>query len=602
MASKTIDLNRSGTSGTYIIGKIVCDATADYDLNNSDVTCRIFVRKDNDSTQLTVKTGGTWSYNMTINGKAFSGTVKKDVLLDWVLLATVSVSDIAHNDDGTKSIAVSGWVTAPTTSVVAGHKTSGSGTFTLDTVPRASSITSAGNATLGSVCNVKWTPASASFRYKLKFSIGSWSHTTDVIHPNSKSSYTYDDCVIPLDAANQIPGKTGQMTVTLYTYSDAAGTKQVGSASSKTFTATVPDNDDTRPKVGMVLSPVSTLSAPFNSLYIQGKSKVKAALSPRTEFGASVAETNITVSGTVYEAPYETGFLSQVGEYSIKATVKDSRGHYGTATEKITVIPYSSPKLQPVAGESNIVAARCDANGNLSDSGTYLKIKAKLSYEKVMSDGVQNNHGKIQFRYRAEDAASYSDWQTILDTRTSDNNEIITGALLSGTLSVQDNYQIQVRATDNLEVSNPVTLYTPSENVYMDRPAGGKSMGLGGYSSGDGNLDVYWRTKARGGLSLYSETGEEMDMNSILPLPRGQLGEGWNPDSIADGVHVFRTSYPLKDSSGNVLMYNGALIQMPASIDGSVLVQIALSVDNGRNPIYRLKWYSSWSSWVSFKI
>lgn len=602
MASKTIDLNRSATSGTYIIGQIVCDATADYDLNNSDVTCRIFVRKDNDSTLLTVKTGGTWSYNMTINGKAFSGTVKKDVLLDWVLLATVSVSDIAHNDDGTKSIAVSGWVTAPSTSVVAGHKTSGSGTVTLDTVPRASTITSAGNATLGSVCNVKWTPASASFRYKLKFSIGSWSYTTDVINPNSKSSYTYDDCVIPLAAANQIPGKTGQMTVTLYTYSDAAGTKQVGSASSKTFTATVPDNDDTRPKVGMVLAPVSTLSAPFDSLYIQGKSKVKATLTPRAEFGATVAATSITVSGTVYEAPYETGYLSQAGEYSIKATVKDSRGHYGTANEKITVIPYSSPKVQAVTGESNVVAARCDADGNLSDSGTYLKIKAKLSYEKVMSDGVQNNHGKIQFRYRAEGAASYSDWQTILDTRSVDSIEVITGALLNGTLSVQTNYQIQVRAVDNLEVSNPVTLYAPSEEVYMDRPAGGKSMGLGGYSSGDGNLDVYWRTKARGGLSLYSETGEEMDLNSILPLPRGQLGEGWNPNSIADGVHVFRTAYPLKDSSGNVLVYNGALIQMPASIDGSVLIQIALSVDSGRNPIYRLKWYSNWSDWVSFKI
>ena len=243
MANKTIELNRSVSSGTYIIGKIVCDATADYELNNSDVTCRIYVRKDNDDTLLTIKTGGTWAYSMTINGKTFSGTVKKDVLLDWVLLATVSVSDIAHNDDGTKSITVSGSVTAPSTSVVAGQKTSGSGTVTLDTVPRASTIESAGAVTLGNSCNVKWTPASASFRYKLKFSIGSWSHTTDAIHPDRKYLYTYDGYSISLDAANQIPGKTGTMTVTLYTYSDAAGTKQVGSTSSTTFTVTVPETD-----------------------------------------------------------------------------------------------------------------------------------------------------------------------------------------------------------------------------------------------------------------------------------------------------------------------------------------------------------------------
>lgn len=601
MASKTIEFNKSATSDTYIIGKIVCDSTADYDLNNSDVTCRIFVRKDNDSTQLTIKTGGTWSYSMTINGKTFSGTAKKDVLLDWVLLATVSISDIAHNDDGTKSIAVSGWVTAPSTSVTAGHKTSGSGTFTLDTVPRASTIASAGDVTLGNACNVKWTPAATSFRYKLKFATGNWSYTTGAIHPNKKSLYTYDGYAIPLDVANQIPNKTGKITVTLYTYSDAAATKQVGSASSASFTATVPDVEDTQPKVGMILSPVSTLSAPFDSLYIQGKSKVKAVLNIDAEFGASVVASNVTVAGIAYESPYESGYLTQVGELTVKGMAKDSRGHYGTAYEKITVIPYSSPKVQAVSGESNVVVARCDSNGNLSDSGTYLKIKAKLSYEKVMSDGVQNNHGKIQFRYRAEGAA-YSDWQTILDTRTTASNEITTGALLGGTLSVSANYQIQVRATDYLEVSSPVTLYTPSEDVYMDRPAGGKSMGLGGHSSGDGNLDVYWRTKARGGLSLFSETGEEMNMNSILPLPRGQLSEGWNPDSVKNGAHVFRTAYPLKDPSGNLLMYNGVLLQMPAVIDGSVLIQIAFSVDDGRNPIYRLKWYSNWSDWNSFKI
>ena len=91
-------------------------------------------------------------------------------------------------------------------------------------------------------------------------------------------------------------------------------------------------------------------------------------------------------------------------------------------------------------------------------------------------------------------------------------------------------------------------------------------------------------------------------MDNILPIPRGQLGEGWNPDSIPNGVHVFRTEYPLKNASGTLLMNNGTLIQMPATADRSVLVQIALSVDNGSNPLYRLKWYSNWSDWVSFKI
>ena len=601
MANKTIDFNKSATSDTYIIGKIVCDSTADYDLNNSDVTCRIFARKDNDSTLLTIKTGGTWGYSMTINGKTFTGTVKKDVLLDWVLLATVSVNDIVHNDDGAKSITVSGYVTAPSTSVVEGHKTSGSGTFTLDTVPRASAITSAGDVTLGNACNVKWTPASASFRYKLKFTIGSWSHTTDALHPNRKSLYTYDGYAIPLEAANQIPNKTGTMTVTLYTYSDAAATKQVGAASSETFTATVPENDDTRPVVKtMNISPISSLGAPFDALFLQGYSKVKAELEFDTKYNASVAASSITVEGSIYQYPYESTILNTPGKVSIKATAKDSRGYYGTNYREIEVIPYSKPYVKAMSGQSNVIAGRCDASGNMTDSGTYLKIKAKTVFSRVISDGVQYNFGKLKYRYRKE-GGTFSAWQTILDYKTDGSDDVITPPMLNGTLDIKVNYQVQIIATDELYESDPVTLSVPSDHVYMDRPPGGKSMGLGGYSTGDYILDVYWRTKARGGLSMFDQTGTEIPLDTTMPLPRGQIAEGWNPDALEGGVYVVAKNLALK-SGDTVIMYNGALIQMMGDAGGNVKIQLALPIDEGRNPMYRLCWYSNWSTWRALKL
>lgn len=601
MANKTIDLNRSASSGSYLVGKIVCDATADYERNNSDVTCRIYVRKDNDETLLTIKTGGTWTYSMSINGKAFSGTVKKDVLLDWVLLATVSISDIAHNDDGTKDIAVSGSVIGPNGTNFSGHKTTGGGTFTLDTVPRASAISSAGAVTLGNACNVKWIPASASFRYKLKFTIGSWSQTTDAIHPNVKSLYTYDGYVIPLDAANQIPGKTGTMTVTLYTYSDAAATKQVGGADSETFTVTVPETDDTRPTVKtMSVSPVSALSAPFNGLFIQGHSKVKATLEFETEYNASVAASNITVEGITYESPYESAILNKPGKVTVKATVKDSRGYYGTNYREIEVIPYSKPYVKAMSGQSNVVAGRCDASGNMTDSGTYLKIKAKTVFSKVISGDVQYNFGKLKYRYRIE-GGSFSAWQTILDYKTDGSDDVITPPMLNGALDIKANYQVQIIATDDLYESEPVTLSVPSDDVYMDRPAGGKSMGLGGYSTGDGTLDVYWKTKARGGLSVFDATGNEINLNSTMPIPRGQIAAGWDPNNLDGGIYVVAKNIALK-SGDTVIMYNGVLIQMMGDAGGNVKIQLALPIDENRNPMYRICWYSTWSTWRSLKL
>lgn len=471
---------------------------------------------------------------------------------------------------------------------------------TLPMIASASTISSASDVTIGNSCNVAWTPQAASFRYKLKFNIGNWEGWSDVIHPNRTTAYPYTGYQVPIEVANQFKTKTSKMTVTLYTYSDSNATKQIGSADTKEFTVTVPDNDDTKPTVSMSLSPASSLSAPFDSLYIQGKSKVQAALEFDTEYGATVADSNITVDGVVYGTPYESDYLTKAVELSVQGYVKDSRGHYNTTSQTITVIPYSKPVVQAASGESNIVAARCDANGKLTDSGTYLKIKAKLIYEKVMSGDVQNNFGKIQYRYRAE-GGSWSGWTTILDSTSSSDTEVTTGALLSGALSVKTNYQVQVQAVDNLTAeTTPVTLIVPSDDVYMDRPAGGYGMGLGGYCTGPNNFDVYWRTKARGGLSVFNEAGEELNLNSILPLPRGPLEDDWNPNDIANGVYEVST-YPLKDPMGNVLMETGILIQLSATTDGFVLLQMAFPTDTF-TPVYRIKFYTNWSDWLTFKI
>lgn len=510
MANKTIELNRSAASGTYIIGKIVCDATADYTLNNSDVTCRIYVRKDNDSTLLTVPTSGKWTYSMTVNGKAFSGTVSKDVLRDWVLLATVSVSDIAHDDDGTKSIAISGYVTPPSTSVVVGHKTSGSGTFTLDTVPRASTITSAGNITLGNACNVKWTPASASFRYKLKFSIGSWSYTTEAIHPNKKTAHTYTGYAIPLEAAKQITNsKLGTMTVTLYTYSDAAATKQVGSADSETFTVTVPDNSSTKPVVSMTLTPVGSLPSAFAGLYIQGKTKVKAALSAVGQYGASIKSYIMNVDGINYDSgdSYTSDYLSTYGSKTVTGHAKDSREITGSKSQNITVIAYSKPKI------TVSVCGRCDASGNLTDSGTYLKIKATRSYSTVISGGVQKNFCLIRYRYKAASAASYSAWTTILARDNLATNQVETGALLGGVLAVDTSYMVQVQAIDDIGEYAETTISISTDKVYMHRAK--NAIGLGKYCERENAVDSAWNFH----MNNHAITGLPMPVNDTDAVP-----------------------------------------------------------------------------------
>ena len=548
------------------------------------------------------QTGESWNgytrtakYYVSINGGAeteysVSYTLPKNTtqtIVDRTIVVT-------HKGDGTGTVSVRTWMD---TDISAGVVEKSS-TLTLTTIPRASAITSASNRTIGEACAVTWTPLSSDFTFKLNFSMGSWSHTTGVIRPSRTTQYTYTGYTLPLEAAYQLPNATtGTMKVILATYSDNDGKVQVGANASTTFTVNVPNNEKTQPTVStMSLSPSSSLASPYNGLYIQGHSKVKASLDFDTKYGASVVASSITVNGDSFASPYESGILSQSGKVTVKATVKDSRGYYGTNYQEIDVIPYSKPYVRAKSGESVVVVARCDASANFSDSGTYLKIKAKAVYSKI--NGF--NYGKIKFRYRKEGGA-YSAWQTILDCKADNSDEVITPPLLNGALDVTANYQVQIIASDDLYDSVPITIAIASDAVYMDRPAGGKSMGLGGYSSGDGNLDIHWKTKARGGLSLFDSKGDEIPLGSAMPLPRGQVAEGWNPDNLESGIYVVAKNIGLK-SGTTVIMYNGVLVQMPGDVGSNVKIQLALPIDEGRNPMYRLCWYSNWSTWRSMKL
>lgn len=523
----------------------------------------------------------------------------------WVDLKEGSV--VVNTGYGaTKNVTISSsWVMQSSSNSVgylphAGTAMTVNATVTLPMIASASTITSAADVVLGNNCSVTWTPMAASFRYKLKFSLGNWSYTTGAIHPNKTSAYTYTSYPIPMEVARQIiSGREGNMTATLYTYSDSGATAQIGTASSKTFKVSVPETEETKPTVDMKLSPVSSLAAPFNTMYIQGLSKVQAELTITTKLGATVSASNITVEGSVYASPYTSNVLSQSGEQDVKGQVKDSRGYYGTYYKTIMVIPYSKPKILAVKGESNVVVARCDADGNLSDSGTYLKIKARREYEKIVSNDVQNNFCKIQYRYKSEGDASYSSWVTILDSHSLSSDEVATGALLNGALAIDTNYVVQVRVIDDLGESAFVTQYVPSEKVYMDRPAGGKGMGLGGYCTADDQLDVYWKIKARAGLVCTNDTGEEINLSDIL-FPKAQVPDGWDPNAMNNGVYVVTSAKALKDPKTNaVLCYNGVFVQIQADVGGSVKLQLVFPTD-ALPPAYRLKWYSNWSDWTKF--
>ena len=425
-----------------------------------------------------------------------------------ILDTTVTVP---HKDDGSGTVTVATWMD---TDISAGVVEK-SQTLTLTTIARASSIDSAANVTLGNACSVRWTPRSSAFRYKLKFSYGSWAYTTGVIHPNKTSAYTYSGYVIPLEVANQMPNaRTGQMTVTLYTYSDSGATKQVGSATSKTFTVTIPDNNDTKPIVSMTLSPIGSLPDAFAGLYIQGLTRVKASLSATERYLSDIDSYLMWADGAYYDLmdDYTSDYFASSGSKTIYGYATDKRGHTGETSQKINVIPYSNPKLE------NTSAVRCDENGNASESGTYLKITAKRTYSQVVANNVQKNFCKIEYRC-LRGGYPTTDWATILDSKSISSDEITTGALLNGELSTQLTYVVHIRAIDDVGRYAETFITVPTETVYWHRDGERNALGLGKYNERDNAVDSAWDFYMNGN----KVTGLPTPENATDAVPLGFL-------------------------------------------------------------------------------
>lgn len=559
MATKTITLGKSASSGNYIQAKIDCYSSADYDTNKSNVTCKLYVRKDNDSMTLTIPTSGTWSYSLSINGRNFSGTVSKDVLLDWVLIATESVSGISHNSDGTKSITVSGSVTAPSGTTLAGHKSSGSGTAEMDTVPRASSIDSVSCASsyFNGKLTYKYTPQSSSFynRCNISLNLNGEFISVKTINLGQKSAaqqtatvtLTEDEQAI---IYNKLPNTSkGTLRFTFRTYSNSGYSSQVGDPVVKDITLYVPKNENTLPDPGATLSPVHSLSSDFAGMYVQGKSKVKATFAGKGRYGATIKSYSMSVEGKAYDSSdsYTSGYLSGYGTVSVKVTATDSRGYSNTVSKSIFVMAYTNPKV--IAHSSGgIICARCDADGNLSDSGTYLKVKARRSYSKCLdANGVQRNFCGIRVRYKTE-GGSYSSWKTLLAFTTLTTEEVNTGALYEGALLVTNTYIVQVDVVDTIGSHTSVTYTIPTDKVYLHKDGARNSMGIGKYVENDNMVDVAEdiTVKVRGNLQVGSRTISDTGWISLglsSEVAESALNTGRNGKGcfyrVIDGNHVY---------------------------------------------------------------
>lgn len=450
------------------------------------------------------------SHSGTIVGKtAFSGTGKPSTDWEYINSTGVEIGGVkykTYTDIGSGSVNVDCTDGLAKDIALTFKWSMPSGDSASYTPPAGTSRTVSVNATLPAIPRAS-QPSCITFPNNTR-DVGYFGDTIK-IHMNSKSSgFTHNvyysfgtktaqkiafdvvnnvDWNIPLDLIGELASdaKNGWGQIYVETYTDS-GTKYVGSKSCE-FSANVPDVEETKPKVTMILDPVGVLPPAFAGLYIQGLTKVKATLSASGEYGASISSYLMKIDNVLHDkdVAYTSSYLEGFGEKKVYGYATDSREHTGETFQTINVLPYSNPRLEDAS------AVRCDKNGNESESGTYLKISGKRNYSPCVLDGVQKNFCKIQYRY-SQDKVNYSEWVTILDYNDLSSDEVTTEPLCNGIISTEASYLVHIQAIDDVGKTADAFVTLQTEKVYMHRDGARNALGLGKYNERDNAVDSNW--------------------------------------------------------------------------------------------------------------
>lgn len=343
---------------------------------------------------------------------------------------------LTHNTDGSKSMTIK---------VEAGIynwaiNKSGSGTFTLDTIPRASTI-GASDANIGAKSTIVVTRKSTDYTHSIAYKFGDLTGyitaSGDVSATEVKFSDTSISWTIPAAFYAQIPNaKTGTCTLTIKTYS---GSTQIGDAKMDTLTVTAAQSLCAPSVSGSVVDSNATTKALTGDerKLVRYYSTALCTITATAQNSATISEKKI--GGTAVSG--NTRSVDNVEVDSFSFYVKDSRGYEASIDVDFTLVPYviltnnsSGQRTDPTSG-----------NAKLTVKGDYFN----------GSFGSVSNDLTIKYRFREVDG-TYGSYTTV--TPTISSNSYTVTLSLSG-LDYEHAYEFEVVVSDKLAtVTKVVTI------------------------------------------------------------------------------------------------------------------------------------------------
>ncbi len=407
------------------------------------------------------------SWSVTVNGTTYTGTNSVAIGNNTTKTLASGQTTITHNADGTKGFSYSFSQQFSITFAGASIGTkSGSGTGTLNTIPRATTPgLSTTSANMGETIALYTVGASNSFTHDLAYSFAGGTYQSIAAGVEDMVYWK-----IPMELANSIPNTTnGTVTIRCITKNGTAtvGTKTV------LLTAKVPAT--VIPTISAVTHTEATTGlADTYGAYIQSKSAVKASITASGAYGSTIKSYSSTFMGKTYAgASFTTDVVTLSGNLSIVSTVTDSRGRTSTKTTSITVLSYTPPSI------TEFHVARSTSSGVADPDGVYLR--AKLAYNVASLNSKNTATAKVEYKKSTD-----STWTTLVTRTETSLNATLTPA--GTTFSTDYQWDFRVTLTDAFNSATPATYSAvlPSGAVILDIKADGKGIAFFKTSTKDG--------------------------------------------------------------------------------------------------------------------
>ena len=448
-------------------------------------------------------------WSVTVNGTKYSGLNTVGISNNSIKVLASGTTIIYHAADGTKSFNYS---FSQEFAITFGDSyigtISGSGSGTLDIVPRASQPScvtwpehtqNVGN--FGDEISIHMNRQSASFTHIVRYQFGEQGGTI------ANGVTTGTKWVIPLTLMNLIPNAVkGSGTIYVDTYN---GTTKVGTKSCG-FTATVPES--VQPTCTISVSDPTGHASTYGN-FVQGLSKMKVVITPTLAYQSAIKTYSTYVNGSKYTAAsFTTGVLNSYEAQTVSATVTDSRGRSGSAYQSLAVWSYTGPRV------SKLTVGRCDSDGTANEQGAYVQATFSASVTSLSN----KNTATYKLRYKKSTATTFTEVaiSALNNTYTVTNHKYVfaadTGSSYDVEVSVADNHSTATRTTS---ASTAFTL--------MHFGAEGTSIGLLKVAEKAGAVDLGGDIYMNGN-ALYGAHGmsDERDTNETPEWYMAHYGRG----------------------------------------------------------------------------